>query len=332
MSTPPVHQPTSPSRPVEVGAPGASTLVVSAEAVRAAAAVIASRVRTTPVLELPGSELGLTGTVVLKLEQLQHSGTFKARGAVHALTTRRPGEHGVVAASGGNHGVAVAWAARQLGVPATVFVPTITAAAKIARLRDYGATVRQSGAVYADALRDSRAFEAATGAPAIHAYDDPAVLAGAGTCGMELETQAGPFDAVLVACGGGGLAGGLAAWFGRRTELVVCETEGTATYASARARGGPVDISVSGLAADSLGASRLGEHPWATLGTARVSSAVVSDREVVAARHRLWEQCRILVEPAAAVPLAVLLTGAWTPPAPDARLALLLCGANTEVA
>ena len=202
---------------------------------------------------IDGSELDTTGTVSLKLELLQHSGSFKARGATNFMLVNDIGPEGVVAASGGNHGAAVAWAAQRLGHRATIFVPTISAPAKVARLRGYGADVHQVGKVYAEALAASQDFLAGSGAIAIHAYEDDDVMAGAGTTGRELEEQAGPLDVVLVACGGGGLAGGIAAWLGDRTEIVACETAGTASYARAVEAGRPTGVLISGVAADALG-------------------------------------------------------------------------------
>lgn len=293
-----------------------------------AAAAIGDIVRPTPILEIPGDELGVEATIVLKLEFVQHSGSFKARGAAHYLATQDIAPAGVIAASGGNHGAAVAWAAHRFGRPANIFVPEVAAPAKIERLRSYGATVHRGGAVYADALAASRAFLEGADATAIHAYDDPVVMAGAGTCAREFEAQAGPLDAVLLACGGGGLSGGAASWLGDRTELVCCETPGTATYAAAVRAGGPVEVEISGLAADALGASRLGANPWAALSAAGARSAIVGDGAVGRAQEFLWTHLRVLVEPAAATPVAVLLERAWQPPA-GARVGVVLCGANT---
>ena len=303
---------------------------VTPDHIATAAGVIAPFVRRTPVLVVPGSEIGVDATLVLKLEFLQHSGSFKARGATHFMATQDIAESGIVAASGGNHGAAVAWAAQRFGHPAHIFVPTTASPAKVARLNDYGAEVHQVGEVYGEALAASKEFLAVHGGSSIHAYDDPIVIAGAGTCARELELEQPGLDAVVVACGGGGLSGSTAAWYGDRTEIVVVETDGTATYAAALAHGAPTDIEVSGIAADALGATRLGSHPWDALHRVGATSVVVSDADVVAARRQLWRWLRIVVEPAAAAPLAALITGAWRP-TPGTHIGIVVCGANTTL-
>jgi threonine dehydratase len=292
---------------------------------------ISPYVRRTPVIELPGSEFGVDATLVLKLEFVQRSGAFKARGATHFVATQEIAPTGIVAASGGNHGAAVAWAAQRLGHDATIFVPTTSAPAKVARLVEYGATIHQVGEVYSDALAASREFLAEHEATSIHAFDDPVVMAGAGTCAMELEAQAGgDLDAVLLACGGGGLSGGAAAWFGDRSEIVVCETERTPTYAAALAAHAPVDVEVGGIAADALGATRLGATPWRALSEVDAESALVSDDALLAAQELLWNRLRLAVEPAAAAPLAVLLDRRWQPPS-GGRIGVVLSGANRTI-
>ena len=303
---------------------------VTPDHIATAAGVIAPFVRRTPVLVVPGSEIGVDATLVLKLEFLQHSGSFKARGATHFMATQDIAESGIVAASGGNHGAAVAWAAQRFGHPAHIFVPTTASPAKVARLNDYGAEVHQVGEVYGEALAASKEFLAVHGGSSIHAYDDPIVIAGAGTCARELELEQPGLDAVVVACGGGGLSGSTAAWYGDQTEIVVVETDGTATYAAALAHGAPTDIEVSGIAADALGATRLGSHPWDALHRVGATSVVVSDADVVAARRQLWRWLRIVVEPAAAAPLAALITGAWRP-TPGTHIGIVVCGANTTL-
>ena len=305
--------------------------VVGRTAIENAADAIAGVVRPTPTLRVPGSEIGVDATLVLKLEYLQHSGSFKARGAAHFLATQPIAADGIVAASGGNHGAAVAWAAGRFGHRADVFVPDRATPAKVDRLRQYGAVVHQVGEVYADALAASRRHLEQHDATSIHAYDDPVVMAGAGTCARELDLAEPGLDAVLVACGGGGLAGGCAAWYGNSTEIVAVETDGTATYAAARSNGAPTDIEVSGLVADSLGATRLGATPWQALDHVGATSIVVSDADVAAARAHLWDWLRIVVEPAAATPLAALMTGAWSPRHSGDRIGIVLCGANTTL-
>ncbi|MDW3214339.1 MAG: serine/threonine dehydratase [Ilumatobacteraceae bacterium] len=304
---------------------------VSPDDVERAAESISAHVRTTPIVEVPGQEIGVDATLVLKLEFLQHSGSFKARGAAHFVATQPIATDGIVAASGGNHGAAVAWAARRSGHPAHIFVPTTADPAKVARLRGYGATVHEVGEVYGEAFAASRRYLDTHDATSIHAYDDPVVVAGAGTCARELDQAAPDLDAVVLACGGGGLAGSTAAWYGERTEVVAVETTGTASYAAAVAAGEPVDVDVSGLAADALGAPRIGSTPFRALRAVDATSVVVSDDAVAAARTHLWSWLRIVVEPAAAAPLAALMSGAWSPRSPHGRVGIVLCGANTTL-
>ena len=287
-------------------------------------------VRSTPCITIDGAELGSRGTITLKLELLQHSGTFKARGASNFLLASEIGPAGVVAASGGNHGAAVAWAAQRLGHRAAIFVPTISAPAKVERLRSYGAEVHQVGSVYAEALAAADEHVATTGATSIHAYESPLVMAGAGTTGYELDAQADDIDTVLVACGGGGLVGGVATWFDGRSRLVACETGGTACYARALDQGQPVDVEVTGLAADALGATRIGSLAWAQLRATGTESAVVDDAAVAEARALLWDRLRIVTEPSAAVPIAALVSGVVRP-ADDEHVAVIVCGANTSI-
>ena len=294
-----------------------------------AATTIDGFVRATPTITVPGRDLDTSGTVSLKLELLQHSGSFKARGAANFMLGAEIGPAGVVAASGGNHGAAVAWAAARLGHPATIFVPTISSDAKVARLRSYGATVHQVGAVYADALAASEEHLVTTGATRVHAYEDPIVVAGAGTTGRELASQADDVDTVLVACGGGGLAGGIAAWFGPDgPRVIACETEGTACFARALDAGHPVDVTVTGVAADALGATSIGAIGWSCLRAARAESVVVTDEHVIAAADALWDRFRVVAEPSAVVPLAALLSGAYRPAGTE-HVAVVVCGANT---
>lgn len=294
-----------------------------------AAHQIASLVRTTPTMTVDGGQLDGAGTVSLKLELLQHSGSFKARGASNYLLTNDVRPDGVVAASGGNHGAAVAWASRELGHPANIFVPTISAEAKVNRLRSYGAVVHRVGAVYAEALAASREFLAERDATSVHAYEDELVVAGAGTTGREFDAQAPGLDAVLVACGGGGLVAGVATWFAETdVEVVACETEGTAAWARAREAGAPVPVDVSGIAADALGATSIGELAFTQLQSAGAGSVVVSDDDVVAAQLLLWDRFRIVTEPSAAVPVAAVLSGAY-PLQADRHVGIVVCGANT---
>lgn len=304
---------------------------VTPDDIERAAVAIDGLVRRTPTVEVPGAEIGVDATLVFKLEHLQHSGSFKARGAGHFVATQPVATTGIVAASGGNHGIAVAWAAQRFGHDAHVFVPTTATPAKVDKLRAFGAIVHEVGEVYGDALEASRRHLAAEHATSIHAYDDPIVMAGAGTCARELDLDAPGLDAVLLACGGGGLSGGNAAWFGDRTETVAVETHGTASYATALDAGAPVDVPISGVAADALGATHVGDTPYRALRAVDATSVVVDDADVVSARRHLWNWLRIVVEPAAATPLAAVMSGAWTPRSSGDRVGIVLCGANTTV-
>lgn len=304
---------------------------VSRDDVLTAADRIAGRVRRTPVLEVEAGVLG-PGAVTLKLEQLQHTGSFKARGALSALLAADglPAS-GVVAASGGNHGLAVSWAAAQLGVPATVFVPTAAPAAKVAGLRRLGADVHLVGDRYSEALAAAVSHQQASGALAVHAYDEPAVVAGQGTVGLELSEDTGGVDTVLVAVGGGGLAGGIAAAMAGEARVVGVEPLGCPTWHDAFAAGGPVDVEVGGLAADALGATRLGDVAWSVLERTGATSVLVDPDDVVRARQLLWQELHLVVEPGGAVAVAALLGGAYVP-AEGERVAVVLCGANTDPA
>jgi len=303
--------------------------------VDAAAARIAGWVRRTPVAEVdPGT---YAGPAWLKLELLQHTGTFKARGAFNRiLTARERGDLdpavGVVVASGGNAGLANAYAARKLGVPATVFVPTIAAAVKVDRLRAYGAHVVLAGSEYAAAHEAAVKHAADTGAVYCHAYDQPEIAAGAGTLGSELLAQLdGEVDTVVVAVGGGGLMAGVAAAVEGVARVVGVEPTTSPTLSAALAHGGPVDVAVSGVAADALGARRIGEIAYDVAVRTSVLSVLVSDDDLVAARQQLWQQRRIAVEHGAAAALAALESGAYRPE-PGERVAIVLCGANTDPA
>jgi threonine dehydratase len=290
--------------------------------IEAAAARVAPHLRRTPVAEL---ELG-GHRVALKLEQMQLTGSFKARGAFNALLSEAVPAGGVVAASGGNHGAAVGHAAAALGHAAHVFVPEIAGPAKIALIRRTGAQVHVVPGAYADALARAQAHEAATGARQVHAYDAAATVAGQGTLMREWEDQGLEADHVLIAVGGGGLLAGAMAW-GPRARLVAVEPERCATLHAAMEAGRPADVEVGGIAANALGARRIGSL---CLGLAQATGperVLVTDEAIEAARRVLWQEARLLVEPAGAASLAALLSGAWAPP-PGARVAVLICGAN----
>jgi threonine dehydratase len=296
--------------------------------VERAAERVAGYVRRTPVIE---AEPGLW----LKLETLQHTGSFKARGAFNRILSAREAgllpDSGVIAASGGNHGLAVAYAARALGVRAEIFVPVITSPVKVAGLRALGAEIVQVGAIYSEALEASAKRAAETGALQIHAYDQPAVVAGAGTAGLEILEQTGGVDTILVAVGGGGLIAGVTAAVAGRAQVVAVEPELIPTLHDALAAGHPVPVDVSGVAADALGATRAGHIAVEVTAAAGVRSLLVSDDAIIAARRELWRSYRVATEHAGATALAALLSGAYRR-SPDERVAVLVCGANTDPA
>ncbi|MBG6081314.1 threonine dehydratase [Rubrivivax gelatinosus] len=300
--------------------------------IAAAAARIAPDVRRTPLWRLPGAALGLDcAEVWLKLEQLQLSGSFKARGMFNRLRSLPVPEAGAIVASGGNAGIAVAAAARALGVPCEVFVPEVSSAAKRAALAALGARVVVHGAAYADAYAASVERQRETGALAMHAYDQPEVVAGAGTLAAEIEAEAGVPDRLLVSVGGGGLVAGIAAWFEGRTRIEALEPARAPTLHAALAAGEPVDVEVGGVAADSLGARRLGAIAWQVALRHPLVSTLLDDEAIRAAQLRLWRELRLAVEPAAALPLAALWCGAVQPAAHE-RVAVVVCGANLDPA
>ncbi len=303
--------------------------MIDRDAIEAAAERIAGRVRVTPCVELESD----AGPVVLKLECLQHSGSFKARGAFNALLSQAVPAAGVIAASGGNHGAAVAFAARALGVAAEIFVPEISSPAKLQRIRDYGARVTVTGADYAEAYAASQQRAAASGALVVHAYDQEATLAGQGTVAREFLAQAPGLDTLLVAVGGGGLIGGMAAWCHAAggPKVVAVEPETARALDAALAAGAPTDVAVSGLAADSLGARRVGALMFPIARQAGVAVALVEDAAIKAAQQRLWRDLRVVAEPGGAAALAALLSGRYRP-AKGERVGVLVCGANCDPA
>ncbi|MBO1075572.1 threonine/serine dehydratase [Roseomonas marmotae] len=302
---------------------------LGAAEIRAAASRIAPHIRRTPLLRLPAGALGTPCDVTLKLELLQASGSFKPRGAFNRMLAGPLPAAGVIAASGGNHGAAVAYAARSLGVPAEIFVPEITSAAKVARIRGYGAQLVQGGAAYDDARRASEARAAETGALLVHAYDQPEVLAGQGTLALELEEDAPELTHVLVATGGGGLIGGMAAWYAGRAHLVSVEPEACPTLHTALREGHPAPAPVGGVAADSLGARQVGEVMFPIARQYVRQSVLVPDEAIREAQRRLWDSCRLIAEPGGATALAALLCGAFAPP-DGAKVGVVVCGANTD--
>jgi threonine dehydratase len=299
--------------------------------IRAAHARIAGHIRRTPTLTLPAETFGTPVPVAMKLEFLQVTGTFKARGAFNTLLGGTMPAAGVCAASGGNHGIAVAHAAATLGIPARIFVPEISSPAKIARIRETGADLVVGGARYAEALAACEAFAAKTGALSVHAYDAWATMAGQGTVGLEWEADAGPLDTVLVAVGGGGLIGGIATWFGRRVKVVGVEPEGSRALHAALAAGGPVDVDVQSVAADSLGARNVFGRVYETAKAHVDHVVLVPDDAIREAQKRLWLGLRAASEPGGAAALAALISGAYRP-APGERVGVLACGANVDLA
>ncbi len=313
---------------------GSGPEAIDRAAIEATAARIGDHVRRTPVIEVAAGDFGLEGApLVFKLEFLQHAGSFKARGAFANLLLRDVPEAGVVAASGGNHGAAVAHAARALGVRARIFVPSIASPAKIARIEASGAELVVGGELYADALAAAEACIAETGALAVHAYDQRETLLGQGTTGLELERQAGDVggvDTLLVAVGGGGLIGGVAAALADSGIRVVgVEPEAAPTLHRALAAGRPVEAPAGGLAADSLAPRQVGRLMFPIARRHVEGVVLVTDEAIAEAQSALWRTLRVASEPGGAAAFAALLGGAYRP-APDERVAVLLCGANTH--
>jgi threonine dehydratase len=292
-------------------------------------AVIAPYVRRTPVVEIDGADAGAAiARLTIKLELLQRAGSFKTRGAFAHLLTRDVPAAGVVAASGGNHGAAVAFAAMTLKVPAKIFVPTVSSPAKIDRIRSYGADLVVGGDRYADALAASETWAAESGALQVHAFDQPETLLGQGTVGLELSEQAPELDTVLVAVGGGGLIGGIAAWYAGTTRVIAVEPEGAPTLHEALKAGRPVDAPAGSVAADSLAPRRVGElmFPIARAYVARV--VLVTDAAILRAQATLWEALRIVAEPGGCAAFAALQSGAYVPREGE-RVGIVVSGGNT---
>src|SRR5258706_7856182 len=291
--------------------------------------LIRPHIRRTPVLQANGAEFGLDDiSLVFKLESLQHAGSFKARGALANLLLRPVPAAGVVAASGGNHGVAVAFAAKKLGHPATIFVPSVASQSKIERIRSYGANLVVAGDLYDDALTASQRWASESGAMPVHAYDQPETLLGQGTVGLEFEEQDASLDTLLVAVGGGGLIGGIAAWYAGRIKLLGVEPEAAPTLTYALAAGRPVDAPAGGLAADSLAPKRVGELMFPIAKAFVHSVVLVTDEALREAQRVLWDVCRVVAEPGGAAAFAALLSGRYRPQRRE-RVGILVCGGNT---
>ncbi len=291
--------------------------------------IIAPHIRRTPTVAITGADFGLEPfSLTLKLEFTQHAGSFKTRGAFANLLTRNPPSSGVVAASGGNHGAAVAYAAMTLGLPARIFVPTVASPAKIDRIRSYGAELTVIGQRYAEALAASIEWSKSSGAMPVHAFDQVETMAGAGTIGLEFQQQAPELDTVLVAVGGGGLIGGIAAWYESKTRVIAVEPEGAPTLDFALKAGKPVDAPTGSVAADSLAPKQVGQlmFPIAQAHIARV--VLVTDDAIRNAQRMLWEGLRLVVEPGGCTAFAAVLSGAYRPAAGE-RVGVVVSGANT---
>jgi threonine dehydratase len=302
---------------------------IDRENITAVEKVIRPYVRRTPVLEVSAGDFGFDDfRLHFKLELLQHAGSFKARGAFANLLTREIPSPGVVAASGGNHGVAVAFAAMRLRIPAKIFVPNVASAEKLERIRACGAELVVTGERYADALAASEAWAAQSGAATVHAYDQSETLLGQGTVGLELEQQAADLDTVLVAVGGGGLIGGVSAWYGRRTKVVGVEPTAAPTLTNALRAGRPVDSPAGGIASDSLAPKRVGALMFPIAQSYVNEVLLVEDEAIEVAQETLWKVLRVATEPGGAAAFAALLSRRYRPE-PDERVGVILCGANT---
>jgi|SRR5207302_1578885 len=302
---------------------------ITRDAITAAYRLMRPHIRRTPVVEANGSDFGMEPVALtFKLELLQHAGAFKTRGAFANLLMRKVPPAGVVAASGGNHGVAVAYAAMKLGIPAKIFLPTISSPAKIARIRDYGADLAVGGDRYADALAASETWVAQSGALAVHAFDQRETLLGQGSIALELTEQAPGLDTLLVPVGGGGLIGGIAAWYAGQVKVVGVEPEAAPTLSRALAAGHPVDAEAGGLAADSLAPRRVGELMFPIAQRHVAGVVLVTDDAIRQAQKALWSTLRIVAEPGGAAAFAALLSGRYRPQAGE-RVGVLISGGNT---
>jgi threonine dehydratase len=302
---------------------------ITPHAIASVATLIRPYVLCTPVVFLDRSIFGLgPGPLVLKLEQLQHSGSFKARGAFANLLLRPLPSAGVVAASGGNHGAAVAYAAQALGVTAHVFVPEVSSPAKIERIRGYGADLVVGGASYAEALAASEEWAASSGALPVHAFDQIETILGAGSLGAELRHQAPAISTVLASVGGGGLLAGTSAAYAGQARVIGVEPAGAPTLTRALRAGGPVDAEVGSVAIDSLAPRQVGQHTFAVIREFVRQVVLVSDEDITAAQELLWDRLRLVAEPGGCAALAALLSGRYSP-GPDETVAVVISGANT---
>jgi threonine dehydratase len=303
--------------------------MIFAQEILSTYAIIRPHIRRTPIISVDAADFGIDAPpLVLKLECLQHAGSFKVRGAFTHLLTRKIPDVGVVAASGGNHGVAVAYAARKCKVPAKIFVPTVAASTKIQQISEYGADLVVSGERYADALAASQAWAGQSGALPIHAFDQEETLRGQGTVGLELQEQAPDITTLLVAVGGGGLIAGISAWYHGRIKIIGVEPELAPTLTRALEAGRPVDAEAGGIAADSLAPRRVGELVFPLVRQHVAATLLVSDDAIRDAQRRLWSTLRIVAEPGGATALAALLSHRYIP-GTNERVAVLVCGANS---
>jgi threonine dehydratase len=309
------------------------TIPVTASSIQAALGRIRPHVRLTPAMDLPDGAFGIGRPLSLKLELFQHAGSFKPRGAFNTLTSAAIPPAGVAAASGGNHGAAVAYAARALGLKARIFVPAISSPAKVAKIREFGAEVVVKGERYNDALELCEAYQAESGAYGVHAFDAWPTIEGQGTLALEWleQTVRAPFDTVLVATGGGGLIAGMAIALAGRAKVVGVEPEGSRALHAALEAGGPVDVPVESIAADSLGARNVGAKVHAAAAAHVDHVALVPDEAIHEAMKALWSQMRIAAEPGGATALAALMCGAYRPSAGE-RVGVLVCGGNVDLA
>lgn len=299
------------------------------EAIARVERLIRPHVRRTPVLQAAAEDFGLgQGELSFKLELFQHAGSFKARGAFANLLTRQVPVAGVVAASGGNHGAAVAYAARKLGVAARICVPTVSSPAKLELIRSYGAELVVQGDRYADALASAQKWAQTSGAMSIHAFDEPGAILGQGSVGLEWEAQEPELDTILVAVGGGGLIGGIAAWYEGRIRIVGVEPEAAPTLTRALEAGKPVDAPAGGIAADSLAPRRVGELMFPLAQKYVEWVVLVDDDAIRCAQRALWSVLRVATEPGGAAAFAALLSRKYQP-APGERVGVLVCGGNT---
>ena len=304
--------------------------MIAPEQIQSTYELIAPFVRRTPMIEVDAADFAIRpARLTLKLEQLQHAGSFKTRGAFNSLLSRKLTPAGVVAASGGNHGAAVAFAAMKLGVPAKIFVPSVASPAKIQQIKEYGADLVIGGERYADALLASEAWLAESGATCIHAFDQVETIRGQGTVGLEFEQQASDLDTLFISVGGGGLIAGVSAWYRGRIKIIGVEPELAPTLTRALEAGHPVDAEAGGIAADSLAPRRIGELTLPIAQQFVSQTVLVADSEICEAQRQLWRVLRIVAEPGAAAAFAALSSGRYVPQ-PKERIGILICGGNTN--